>query len=162
MCSFVQKSIQKLCLISCPWDITLFIVQCRGNLLKHRLSLSSLNTLLYFVNDMSLNEAGHATIAAYKENVFSVFLPFLGPEDPSNRKNTHHFLKPNFRKFQDDSKNVSLRIGSKWPQKLGLFFSLFLMRKRLSSGQKWFLRPYFPLIRGMFLFRSGLRFLDRE
>ena len=41
---------------------------------------------------MSLNEAGHATIAAYKENVFSVFLPFLGPEDPSNRKNTHHFF----------------------------------------------------------------------
>ena len=36
------------------------------------------------------------------------------------------------------------------------FFSLFLMRKRLSSGQKWFLRPYFPLIRGMFLLKSGL------
>ena len=30
-----------------------------------------------------------------------------------------------------------------------------------SSGQKWFLRPYFPLIRGMFLLRSGLRFLFR-
>ena len=41
------------------------------------------------------------------------------------------------------------------------FFSLFLMRKRLSSGQKWFLRPYFPLIRGMFLLRSGLRFSFR-
>ena len=38
------------------------------------------------------------------------------------------------------------------------FFSLFLMRKRLSGGQKWFLRPYFPLIRGIFVFRSGLRF----
>ena len=35
------------------------------------------------------------------------------------------------------------------------------MRKRLSSGQKWFLRPYFPLIRGMFVFRSGLRFSFR-
>ena len=33
-------------------------------------------------------------------------------------------------------------------------FSLFLMRKRLSSGQKWFLRPYFPLMRRMFVFRS--------
>ena len=44
---------------------------------------------------------------------------------------------------------------------LGPFFSLFLMRKRLSSGQKWFLRPYFPLIRGMFEFRSGLRFSFR-
>ena len=42
--------------------------------------------------------------------------------------------------------------------KLGPFSSHFLMRKRLSSGQKWFLRPYFPLIRGMFVFRSGLRF----
>ena len=31
------------------------------------------------------------------------------------------------------------------------------MRKPLSSGQEWFLRPYFPLIRG-FLLRSGLRF----
>ena len=38
------------------------------------------------------------------------------------------------------------------------FFSLLLMRKRLSGGQKWFLKPYFPLIRGMFVFRSGLRF----
>ena len=41
------------------------------------------------------------------------------------------------------------------------FFSLFLMRKRLSGGQKWFLRPYFSLIRGMFVFRSGLRFSFR-
>merc|ERR1712214_252137 len=38
------------------------------------------------------------------------------------------------------------------------FFSLLLMRKRLSGGQKWFLKPYFPLIMGMFVFRSGLRF----
>ena len=35
------------------------------------------------------------------------------------------------------------------------------MRKRLSSDQKWFLRPYFPLIRSMFLLRSGLRFSFR-
>ena len=32
------------------------------------------------------------------------------------------------------------------------FFSLFLMRKQLSSGQNWFLRPHFFLIRGMFAF----------
>ena len=38
------------------------------------------------------------------------------------------------------------------------FFSLFLMRKRFSIGQKWFLKPYFPLIGDMFVFRSGLRF----
>ena len=31
------------------------------------------------------------------------------------------------------------------------FFSLFLMRKQFSSGQKWFLRSFFPLIRGMFV-----------
>ena len=42
------------------------------------------------------------------------------------------------------------------------FFSLLLMRKRLSGGQKWFLKPYFPLIRGMFVFKSGLRFSFRE
>ena len=41
------------------------------------------------------------------------------------------------------------------------FFSLLLMRKRLSGGQKWFLKPYFPLIRGMFGLRSGLRFSFR-
>ena len=41
------------------------------------------------------------------------------------------------------------------------FFSLLLMRKRLSGGQKWFLKPYFPLIRGMFVLRSGLRFSFR-
>merc|ERR1712012_696921 len=41
------------------------------------------------------------------------------------------------------------------------FFSLLLMRKRLSGGQKWFLKLYFPLIRGMFVFRSGLRFEPR-
>ena len=35
------------------------------------------------------------------------------------------------------------------------------MRKQLSSGQKWFLRPYFPLIRGIILLKSGLRFLFR-
>ena len=35
------------------------------------------------------------------------------------------------------------------------------MRKGLSSGQQWFLRPYFPLINGMFIFRSGLRFSFR-
>ena len=38
------------------------------------------------------------------------------------------------------------------------FFSLVLMRKRLSGGRKCFLKPCFPLIRGMFVFRSGLRF----
>ena len=45
---------------------------------------------------------------------------------------------------------------------LGPFFSPFLMRKRLSSGQKWFLRPYFPLIKRMFAFRSGLRFFPHS
>ena len=32
------------------------------------------------------------------------------------------------------------------------FFSLLIMRKRLSGGQNWFLKPYFPLTRGMFNF----------
>ena len=84
----------------------------------------------------------------------------MGPEDPSNREKKYpsFLLMPNFRKLRDDSKYVSLKIGSWKPQKLGPFSSLFLMRKTLSSGQKWFLRPYFPLIRGMFLLRSGLRF----
>ena len=50
------------------------------------------------------------------------------------------------------------KIGPLGPKEKIDFFSFFLMRKRLSSGQKWFLRPYFPLIRGMFLLKSGLRF----
>ena len=58
---------------------------------------------------------------------------------------TIRFQEIKIRPFQDFEKKA--------------FFSLFLMRKRLSSGQKWFLKPYFPLIRGMFAFRSGVRFL---
>ena len=49
-----------------------------------------------------------------------------------------------------------LKIGNQGDFERIEFFSLFLMRKRLSSGQKWFLRPYIPLIRGVF--KSGLRF----
>ena len=67
-------------------------------------------------------------------------------------------FRPNFRKLQDDSKNVSLKIGSRGPQKLGPFSHFSSWEKRLSSGQKWFLRPFSPLIRGMFLLRSGLTF----
>ena len=54
-----------------------------------------------------------------------------------------------------------LKIGQRGNFEKIEFFSLFLMRKRVSSGQKWFLRPYFPLIRGMFVLKSGLRFLFR-
>ena len=53
------------------------------------------------------------------------------------------------------------KIGPLGPKEKIDFFSFFLMRKRLSSGQKWFLRPYFPLIRGMFLLKSGLWFSFR-
>ena len=86
----------------------------------------------------------------------------MGPEDPSSRKKYPIFLlMPNFRKLQEDSKNVSLQIRSKGPQKLGPFSHFSSWEKRLSSGQKWFLRPYFPLIRGMFVLSSGLRFSFR-
>ena len=53
---------------------------------------------------------------------------------------------------------INLKIGQRGNFEKIDFFSFFLMRKRLSSGQKWFLRPYFPLIRGMFVFSGGLRF----
>ena len=47
----------------------------------------------------------------------------MGPEDPSNRnKLPIIFFKANFRKLQDNSKYVSLKIGSSVPQKLGPFF----------------------------------------
>ena len=58
----------------------------------------------------------------------------MGPEYPSNRKKIPIIFKPNFRKLQNESRYVSLKIGSSVPQKLGPFFSLFLMRKTLSSG----------------------------
>ena len=54
-----------------------------------------------------------------------------------------------------------LKIGSLADFEKKSFSSLFLMRKPLSSDQKWFLRPYFPLIRGIFVLKSGLRFLFR-
>ena len=41
----------------------------------------------------------------------------MDPEDPPNRKKTSFFLKPNCQKLQDDSKNVTLKIGSRWPKK---------------------------------------------
>ena len=41
-------------------------------------------------------------------------------------------------------------------------FLTFPHEKRLSSGQKWFLRPYLPLIRGMFVMRSGVRSYSEE
>ena len=42
------------------------------------------------------------------------------------------------------------------------FVSPLLMRKRLFGGVKWFLKPYFPLIRGMFVFRSGSTFFSLD
>ena len=82
-----------------------------------------------------------------KKIILSFFSKQMGPEDPANRKKHLQILfQPICRNLQDDYKNVSLKIGSKGPKKLGHFFSLFLMIKPLSSGQKWFLRTYFPLI----------------
>ena len=50
----------------------------------------------------------------WRRKVF--FEGHMGPEYPSNRKKyPSFFLKPNFRKLQDDSKNVCLKIGSKVP-----------------------------------------------
>ena len=65
------------------------------------------------------------------------------------KKYAPFFFKPNCRKLQRNSKKVCLKIGSRGPKMFGPFISLFLMRKPLSSCQKWFLRPYFPLS-GMF------------
>ena len=61
----------------------------------------------------------------------------MGPEDPSNRKRIPIiFLMPNFRKLQNESKNVSLKIMSKGPFEI---------------------RPYIPLIGGLFILKIGLR-----
>ena len=119
----------------------------------------------------------------------SVYRLHMGPEDPSNKKNTikaggstatkmstgwmdgwiplrllrllEHLavLKIPIIFFKD---KFSLKIGKTSSQKLGPFFSLFPTKKKLSNGQKWFLRPHFPLIWGIFLLRSGLSFLFWE
>ena len=65
---------------------------------------------------------------------------------------------PSCRILCENSEYVDFKIQTLEPKKLGPFLSLFPMRKRLSSGQKWFLRPYLLLIRGMFVIRSVLRF----
>ena len=53
------------------------------------------------------------------------------------------------------------KIESEGLFEIRLLFSLFLMRKPLPKGQKWFLRPYFPVIRDIFVLKSGLRFSFR-
>ena len=65
------------------------------------------------------------------------------------------------QKFYADCKYVNLKIELLQIFEKKSFSSLFLMRKPLSSDQKWFLRPYFPLIGGIFVLKSGLRFLFR-
>ena len=79
---------------------------------------------------------------------------------PQIEKKYPSFFNAKFRKLQDDSKNVSFKIGNKGPKKLGPFFSLFLIRKPLSSDQKWFLTPCFPLIGDIFVLKvaSDFRF----
>ena len=64
----------------------------------------------------------------------------MGPEDLSNKKKSKNSGLGNLSEFVTP------------------FFSLFLMRKPLSNGQKWFLRSNFSLIGGKFVFKSGLRF----
>ena len=65
------------------------------------------------------------------------------------------------QKFCADFKYVNLKIELLQIFEKKSFSSLFLMRKPLSSDQKWFLRPYFPLIGSIFVLKSGLRFLFR-
>ena len=80
--------------------------------------------------------------------------PVKSKKGPKNSENLIKSKKSKlFRK--------SLKIGPCRPKKLGPFFSLFFMKKAHSSGQKWFLRPYFHPIKGMFVLRSGLRFSFR-
>ena len=54
-------------------------------------------------------------------------------------------------------------MGSRGLLEIRPLFSLFLMKKPLFRGQKWLLRPYFPLIRCIFvLLKSGLTFSLRS
>ena len=62
----------------------------------------------------------------------------MGPEDPSNRKKVPIiFFKPSRRKLQNISKNVSLKIGSKLPQKLSQIFKNVHFEISRSKGPKY-------------------------
>ena len=52
---------------------------------------------------------------------------------------------------------MNFKIRTRGPKKLGPFL-IFPHEKTTFQWAKLFLRPYFPLIRSMFVFRSGLRF----
>ena len=73
--------------------------------------------------------------------------------NPSNRKKYPSFLlMPNFRKLQEDSKNVSLKIGSWKPQKLSQIF-----KNAHLEAPKWVKDPWNGLksIRGSWGDHSG-------
>ena len=60
----------------------------------------------------------------------------MGPEDPSNRKKYPSFFsKSNCRILQNISKNVSLKIGSRLPQKLKLFLCFYIIKSVARKGQ---------------------------
>ena len=88
--------------------------------------------------------------------------PIWYPQCPLTWSSKKKLFKPAEPIFIDNlqfqTTKKKFKIGPLGPKEKINFFSFFLMRKRLSSGQKWFLRPYFPLIRGIFLLKSGLRF----
>ena len=97
--------------------------------------------------------------AKYKRRKLQKDIKHMGPEHASREKILSMVIF-----FIFVHKNVyrirfqKIKIGPLKGFEKKAFFSLSLMRKRLSGGQNWFLKPYFPLIRGIFVFRSGLRF----
>ena len=108
------------------------------------------NKFINFTNEMRACKMTHILLLTpcYKQ-----FLP--GLEEPEK------VLMQKSQKFCADFKYVNLKIELLQIFEKKSFSSLFLMRKPLSSDQKWFLRPYFPLIGGIFVLKSGLRFLFR-
>ena len=63
----------------------------------------------------------------------------MGPEDPANRKKIPIiFFKANFLEIARPFQNVSLSIGSTSPQKLGPFFSIFLIKKHFPAVKSGF------------------------
>ena len=56
------------------------------------------------------------------EEKYWLFLAHGSWRPVKSKKNAHHFLKPNCGKFQNHSKNVSLKIGTTSPQKLSQIF----------------------------------------
>ena len=118
---------------------------------------------IYFVgyNLICKIKGGLFDWSAPKNDLVSDYIYYYSKSHQKSSKSHRSWRHVKWKKKQKFCFSQVVGFDVNIPNLLGPFFSLVLMRKPLSCGPKWFLRPYFLLIRDMFLFRSGLRFSFR-